>query len=290
MKTSIVTGSSGLLGQAFFHSTYFSQKGLVPLGLTRNKAFQSDLVCCHYRPEEIDLLLRGREVSEVIHCAGVPSIFGSLRDPWLDHQNNVDPFLFSCELAKRAGARLILISSMEVYGEVGERTELSLLDPSSFYGLSKKYCEEFLQLYHKIFGIEFLILRPAVFFSHEGLKKNVLFDLLSGFGARQNSIRLFCGLETTLEFIHVDDIVSALSFLTTQQIKNQTFNIGCGEVWSVEQLFDWFCDHFGYRPEVELIESGVQFRQLSSKKLAETGWRPKKSMAEYLELMVGQKH
>lgn len=289
MKTSIVTGSSGLLGQAFFRSTYFSQMGLMPLGLTRKEVSQSDLVSCQYRPDDIDLLLRGRVVSEVVHCAGVPSIFGSLRDPWLDHQNNVDPFLFSCELAKRAGARLILISSMEVYGETGERAEESLLEPSSFYGLSKKFCEEFLHLYHRTFGVEFLILRPAVFFSHEGLKKNVLFDLLSGFRARQNPIRLFCGLKTTLEFIHVDDIISALSFLTTQQIKNQTFNIGCGEVWSVEQLFNWFCDHFGYRPEVELIESGVQFRQLSNKKLAETGWRPKKSMADYLELMVGQK-
>ena len=52
-------------GHRHFHSTYFSQKGLVPLGLTRNKAFQSDLVCCHCRPEKLIYCCWGRR-SEVI--------------------------------------------------------------------------------------------------------------------------------------------------------------------------------------------------------------------------------
>ena len=63
----------------------------------------------------------------------------------------------------------------------------------------------------------------------------------------------------------MDDIISALSFLTNTTNQNQTFNIGCGEVWRLSSFLIGFATILATVSEVELIESEFNFANCPTK-------------------------
>lgn len=284
----MVTGSTGLLGRAVMRSDLGEATGTNLIGATRRDMTGDRVVTVDYDPRSVDsILAKFSPLTEIIHCAGVSGVFSSLRDPVLDHANNVDPFLFSLELARMGGARLTLLSSMEVYGSTDllQRAETASLKPENFLGLSKLYCENMVRMYHKVFGVEYVILRPSIFFG-PGVTKGLLYDLSTGFAKRLQQVDIFCATDSQLNFVHVDQVVSAMKHLYLAGLANDAWNVGMAEAHRVSELIEWFCCRYDYRPEIRSREENRQVKTAPIGKLMATGWRPAKDVYECLEVLI----
>lgn len=159
-------------------------------------------------------LIRSIRAEVVFHLAAQVSVPRSLEDPCKDTRVNVLGTVNLLEACVKVGVkRVIFSSSAAVYGmpqylPVDEDHPLLIFSP---YGASKAAGEEYLRLYHHLYGLEYVILRYA----------NV-------FGPRQNNtgeggvVSLFAqamrdGLpfsiygdgEQTRDFIYVKDVVKA---------------------------------------------------------------------------------
>jgi len=284
----MVTGATGLLGRALMRSDLSEATGTKLIGATRRGEMGNGYVQGDYDPRQVgSILAQFSSLKEVIHCAGVSGVFSSMRDPVLDHANNVDPFMFSLELARAAGAKLTLVSSMEVYGstDLPQRSEAAPLRPENFLGLSKLYCEQMMRLYHKVFGVEYVILRPSIFFG-PGFTKGLLHDLVTGFAKRSRQVDIFCTTDSQLNFVHVDEVVSAMKHLHLAGLRNDVWNVGLTETPRVSELIEWFSCRYGYRPEIRIREENRQVKTAPIDKLQATGWRPAKGLYEHIEMLI----
>jgi len=258
------------------------------IGATRRENMGSGYIQSDYDPRSVgSVLAQFSPLKEVIHCAGASGVFSSLRDPVLDHANNVDPVMFSLELARAAGAKLTLISSMEVYGstDLSQRIETAPLNPDNFLGLSKLYCEQMTRQYHKVFGVEYAILRPSIFLG-AGFTKGLIYDLLTGFAQRRQKVDIFCTTDSLLNFVHVDEVVSVMKHLHLRGLANDVWNVGLMENLRVSELIEWFSRRYGYRPEICVRDRNHQVKTAPIGKLMATGWRPAKGLYEHLEAPI----
>lgn len=281
--TAVITGATGILGQAFRRN--LSSDHTV-ISLSRQPPPGADWLQIDYSRESVEQVhARIGNPTQIVHCAGVPSVFASLRDPVTDHRNNFDPLLFTLELARRTGAQVTLISSAEVYGDVVRPSEDVVPDPQNFYGLNKLFGERYLRLYAKQFQTRFQILRPSIIYG-PNLKRNVLFDLTSSFAKRNPQLRLFCTLDSELDFITGDEVAHAARFIQSLRMPQETWNVPSGEPMVVRDLFEWFCTHFNHRPTVEVVEQNFQKKLLNNEKIKRHGWQPRKSFLGYLKEFV----
>ncbi len=288
MGSAIITGASGRLGQAFLRSDCADALGSRPIGTTRS-ADGGALLQVEYTADGAGRVLEQvGEVDHVVHCAGVPAVFASLKDPATDHANNFEPYLFSLELARAAGAKLTLISSMEVIGgeRREERIESAATDPPNPYGLSKLCCEQYTRMYHKLYGMEYVILRPSVFFG-PGFRKGLMFDLLSGFSQRAETVDIFCATDSVLNFAHPREVVAAVEHLHRKGLANDIWNVGAAEDVQVSELIAWFGRRFGYEPEIRVVEANRQIKTAPVDKLRATGWQPIWPVWDWIEQYAG---
>lgn len=192
-----------------------------------------------WRPEVI--LLIGAQMSVKV----------SMRDPLLDARSNVVGLLNLMEAAADAGVRKVVFASSggTVYGDPppGDPvlTEESWGQPSSFYGLTKRLGSDYLRLYHRYRGVDYVALALG----------NV-------YGPRQDpngeagvvtifASRLLRGADCTVngdgsvsrDYVHVSDVVDA--FLRAMTGGHGLINLGTGIETSVATVYATVARHVG---------------------------------------------
>lgn len=109
--------------------------------------------------------------------------------------------------------------------------ELSLIHPSSFYGLTKQFQENIIHTMSKHFDIIPISLRLQNVYGEGQSLKNPYTGILSIFSnlfIKNLPVTIFeDGLESR-DFIHVDDVVSAFFHMSMNGIEENIFNIGTG--------------------------------------------------------------
>lgn len=180
----------------------------------------------------------------VFHLAAIPSVQYSLFNPAETHEANVQSTVKLLELSnKHKVNRLIFASSSAVYGDAGPEpiSEFRKLDPLSPYGLEKKICEEYCQLFSKLYDLETVSLR---YFNVFGPRQNknsgyasiipILFDSIKS----NISPKIFGDGLQTRDFCHVDNIVAAniLAMKCSKKLSGEAFNIGVGESITINKL------------------------------------------------------
>lgn len=190
-------------------------------------------------PELSEILAR-EEPEAVIHLAAQAAAPLSLIEPRFDEAVNISGTINLLEASRHAGVRrVVYTSSAAVYGDpvylpVDEPHPVQPLSP---YGASKYAAEVYLATYHRLYGIEGVILRLA----------NV-------YGPRQDAAgeggvvavfcrRLFHGEppevfgdgNQTRDFIYVKDVVSAV-LASLKHGAGEVLNIGTGKGTSVNEL------------------------------------------------------
>jgi GDP-L-fucose synthase len=84
--------------------------------------------------------------------------------------------------------------------------------------------------------------------------------------------------EPRREFLHVDDLASAVLFLLEQYDSPEIINVGYGEDISIRELAELICDVVGFRGEVKWDRSkpdGTPRKLLDISRIKKLGWEPR---------------
>jgi UDP-glucose 4-epimerase len=179
----------------------------------------------------------------VVHEAAQPSVPRSIEDPLLDTRTNVLGTVNLLECCRRFGVRrFVFASSAAVYGEP-ERIPLPETAPTrplSPYGLAKLTGERYAKLFHKLFGLDTVILRYANVYGprqdangEAGVVSVFADQILAG----KRPLIHGDGRQTR-DFVFVKDIARANLLALQPEAPAGTYNVGSGVATSVAELFD----------------------------------------------------
>ncbi|MEZ4523868.1 MAG: NAD-dependent epimerase/dehydratase family protein [Thermomicrobiales bacterium] len=229
------------------------------------------------------------------HHAAQIAVPVSIDDPVNDARRNVLGSVAVFEAARRFGvSKVINVSSGgAMYGEPVELPcdEDHPVVPESPYGMSKYAAELYLDLYHRLYGVEFTSLRYG----------NV-------YGPRQDphgeagvvaifTERMLQGLPCTIfgdgtqerDFIYVGDIVRA-NIMALERASGRAINIGTGAPTTVNEVFRAIAGAADYDQDAihEPARAGEVYRIYLDVRRAEAelGWTPSISFVDGVERTV----
>jgi UDP-glucose 4-epimerase len=183
--------------------------------------------------ETVRRACRGVEV--VLHHAAVASTQASLADPEGAHATNATGTLHVLEAARASGARrVIFASSAAVYGDqpASPKSETLPALPLSPYGVQKVASEGYARIWHRIYGLETVVLRYFNVFGpwqdpdaeYAAVIPRFIRAALSG---RRPTI--YGDGEQSRDFIHIDNVVAVnLLAATAPAAAGATLNVGTG--------------------------------------------------------------
>lgn len=186
-------------------------------------------------------LCESEKFAAVFHEAAQTMVPYSQTHPQADADENIMGLLSVLESARKTGVkRIVFSSSAAVYGD---NTAVPLKEdepaaPTSFYGLSKVVSEQYLQMYYKVFGLEYVILRYAnVYGERQGSRGEggVVYVFSKALAAGED-ISIFGDGEQTRDFVYVKDVAQANLAALHADVKPGIYNISTAVETTVNAL------------------------------------------------------
>jgi UDP-N-acetylglucosamine/UDP-N-acetyl-alpha-D-glucosaminouronate 4-epimerase len=200
----------------------------------------------------VDRACRGADY--VLHLAARTSVPRSVQDPAETNRVNVDGTLTVFLAARDAGARrIVFASSSSVYGEtptLPKREDMPPV-PISPYGVSKLVGELYGQVFHRIYGIEFVALRYFNVFGPRQNPGSPYSGVLSLFAAalRDGAAPTVHGDgEQSRDFTFVQNVAELnIQACETPGVSGMVFNGGMGGRYTLNYTLKLF-EKFAGRP------------------------------------------
>ncbi|WP_435307716.1 NAD-dependent epimerase/dehydratase family protein [Sebaldella termitidis] len=246
--------------------------------------------------EKLEELFKNEQPDYVIHLAAQVSVSSSVEDVLYDAEENITALINILELCKKYNTEKIVFSSTAaVYGipdEVPSR-ETNKTAPLSPYGLSKLTGEEYIKMYSRLFGVNYVILRYANVYgprqSAHG-EAGVVSIFNDKIKANGDIFIEGDGLQTR-DFVYVKDVSGANYICATEDIKNETFNVSTNTDISILELFNTMKKYSGYEKDAfhkEARKGDIRNSRLDNNKLLKnTSWKPEytldQGLKEYLD-------
>ena len=198
--------------------------------------------------------------------------------------------------------KLLFLGSSCIYPKFAKQpiTEDQLLsgylEPSNdAYAIAKIAGIKMCQAYRKQYGLNAIAVMPTNLYGpNDNFDHNnghVLPSLISKFdGSLEKSkhwvVKLWGDGSARREFLHVDDLASALLICMERYDSEDIINIGTGEDITIKELAEMIVDVTGYKNDYEWDTSkpnGTPRKVLNVDKVKSLGWEPKISLREGLE-------
>jgi UDP-glucose 4-epimerase len=196
-----------------------------------------------------------REVEVIIHAgAFIPKSGGELDDIALSNSNILfTQELLSLPLPKLA--KIIYLSSVDVYGEENVISESSRIKPNSLYGASKYYCEELISAYVRTNKLKSLMLRVGhVYGEGEEKYKKVLPVAIKNI-ILNKPVEIWGDGSDLRSFIYIDDVVSAVLCSIDKNIEEGVVNLVSSKAISIKALIYMLYDVSGQPENVVNVDS-----------------------------------
>ena len=246
--------------------------------------------------EKLEELFKSEKPDYVIHLAAQVSVSSSVEDVLYDAEENITALINILELCRKYNTEKIVFSSTAaVYGipeEVPSR-ETNKTAPLSPYGLSKLTGEEYIKMYSRLFGVNYVILRYANVYGPRQSAHGEA-GVVSIFNDKMKvNGDIFIegdGLQTR-DFIYVKDVSAANYICATESVKNETFNVSTNTDISILELFNTMKKYSDYEKNAshkEARKGDIRNSRLdNSKLLKNTSWKPQytldQGLKEYLD-------
>ena len=310
MKRALITGIAGFAGSHLAEELV--GEGWEVSGIERHGAVLSNLanLIDRVRVEECDILsakdmgyvIRDHRPDVVFHLAGTSFVPSAQNAPQMAFEINVKGSLNMLEETREnaPSARLILISSSEVYGwtEMSRMplTEENKLRPVNIYALTKVCAEETAFYYHRVRRLDCVVLRP---FNHIGPGQRSSF-VTSAFAlqiarieaGKQDPVLEVGNLEAARDFTDVRDMVRAYR-LAAERCKPATpYNICSGRAYTIKEILDKILALSNAKIEIRqdperMRKSEIPLFQGNHTRFTEaTGWEPAFSIDETLKTIL----
>ena len=183
-------------------------------------------------------------IDAIVHLAALIDVTASVEDPALTHEVNVTGTLNVLQEATKSNVKkIVFASSTAVYGDtkILPVKEDAPLHPISPYAASKAASEAYFHAFNKCYSIDTVALR---FFNVYGPKNQnspysgVITKFLQK-ALKNETLNVEGDGEQTRDFIHVTDIVKALTLaLEAENVGGHAFNVCTGKPTSVNNLAD----------------------------------------------------
>lgn len=303
-KTSyLITGGYGLIGSALANSlagkiTILSRSEKHKDRLTKNvKVIIKDIL----EIEKADL----KGIDVIYHLASTVDNYNVLTNPYLDVEININGTIRLLEICKDFARKpkIVFLSTFFVYGNEYDRTqtpinETSRTEPLAIYPATKLCSESIIKLYSRLHNIPYLICRLTNVYSenedYNNRKKGGLNYMIMQ-AVKGETLSVYKGGNFCRDYIHVDDVVSALNFLENKNIKNDTFLVGFGEPVLFKDMINYSLEITEKKSKVVEIEPpefhkvvGIANFVADTSKINSLGWKAKIDYREGIRRIVNR--
>lgn len=245
----LVTGGAGFIGSHVVDKLIKENCQVVIVdnlstGLQENIHTTANFVKMDIRSNQLLELFIEEKFDYVIHLAAQTMVHKSLEMPDYDCDVNISGTVNILEACRKTNVKRVVFSSTAaVYGDVTTLPiiEASVAEPASFYGLSKLTCEQYLILYNRLYGLEYVVLRYAnVYGERQGdAGEGGVISIFTRKIHHGQPVLVFGDGNQTRDFIYVGDIATAnyRSLLTIDT--DNTYNISSQTETSVNTLIEY---------------------------------------------------
>ena len=293
----LVTGGAGFIGSHIVDQLLAEGHQVVVVddlstGSLDNVNPQASFVRLSVLDGELLELFAREKFDAALHLAAQTIVGSSLEHPDIDARVNVLGTLQVLEGCRQHGVeRIIFASSAAVYGDTAQLPvpEEAPGQPASFYGLSKLTAERYIQMYHALYGLNYLILRYAnVYGERQGDRgEGGVVSIFAGCLCRNNRLNIYGDGGQTRDFVYVGDVAAANVAAVTTPQTNRILNISSQTETSVNELASLFAEIAGeaacpaYHParSGDILRSTLRNREAC----AALDWQPRIGLREGLE-------
>lgn len=226
-----------------------------------------------------------RGIDAVLHQAALPSVPRSIADPITTHEVNTNGTLNVLNAARDLHVRrVVFASSSSIYGdsEALPKHEGMNPNPLSPYAVSKLTGEKYMQVFHRLYGIETVSLRYFNVFGpyqdpasqYSAVIPRFITAMMEG-----RSPIVYGDGEQTRDFTFVQNVVEAnMLASTTEGVGGAVVNIACHERIALNTLIDDLAGMFGTErtatyEQARLGDVRHSFAEISQAQLI-LGYRP----------------
>ena len=294
----LVTGGAGFIGSHLVRHLLAKGENVTALdnlstGLAENLPPEAKLVEMDILDADLPKVVAAGAFDAIVHLAAQTMVDTSIKDPLLDTRENLLGTVHVLEAARAANVkRVIFASTAAVYGDVKEDDlpvrEAQPTEPMSFYGLSKLSVEKYLEMYRKIYGMEYVVLRFANVYGErqgDGGEGGVI-SIFAKAVAEGRDITIYGDGEQTRDFVYAGDIAEGiLAALRTEEV-NAAYNLSTQTETSLRELVSLLAEIRGREivPKYGAEREGDIYKSMLSNSRARRGldWQPATTLAEGL--------
>jgi nucleoside-diphosphate-sugar epimerase len=274
----LVTGGSGFLGRRVVDH-------LRSIGATIAAPGRAEL-------DVAKSIFPASDFDVVVHLAARTYVPDSWADPEDFYRTNTLGTLRVLDYCRRTGASLVNISGY-CYGEpsVLPTPEAEPLRPGNPYAFSKAAAELACQFYRDILGVNASTLRLFNLYG-PGQPRQFLVPSLVSQAIDPNASAIVVGdTKPRRDYVHVDDVVSAIAHVVTRGAMASAYNVGSGQSHSVAEIARLICRAAGVhkelldRSETRLNEIPETIADITAIR-RDIGWEPRIGLADGLRAIV----
>lgn len=249
----LVTGGCGFIGSHLIHELLKRGNRVYCVDSLITGSKENELTTryngrfSHIQQDVAVALLVSSRVGQIYHLACPASPSQYQRDPLHTMRTNVFGAFNVCELAQRFGARVLLASTSEVYGDplVHPQSEeywgnVNPVGPRACYDEGKRAAETIFTDFHRTHGVDIRIARifntygPGMSLEDGRVVSNFIVEALQG-----KDLSLYGDGSQTRSFCYVSDMVAGLiDLMNAQDMEDASLpvNLGNPEEYTIKEL------------------------------------------------------
>ncbi|MEO6034578.1 MAG: SDR family NAD(P)-dependent oxidoreductase [Verrucomicrobiota bacterium] len=237
--------------------------------------------------DAVDKLFHETKFDQIIHLAARAGVRPSLAEPALYQRVNVEGTVNLLEAARLNGVKKItMASSSSVYG-VNAKVPFSEVDPIfsaiSPYAASKLACESLGHVYHRVYGMDVVMLR---FFTVYGPRQrpDLAIHKFAQLITAGKPIPVFGDGSTARDYTYVSDTIDGVLACTKKEFGYEILNLGESQTVTLSYLIELLENALGKKAAIDRqpLQPGdvpITFADISQAR-AKLGYNPKVKIEE----------
>ncbi len=191
-------------------------------------------------------ILNNVKADIIIQLCAVSHANKSNKDPYSTFDHSLRTLENALDNAKKRVEHFIFFSSSMVYGNFKTKnlTEEANCKPIGIYGALKLSGEYIVKAYNQVFDLPYTIIRPSALYGERCISRRVGQIFIEN-AIHNKNLDVYGDDNESLDFTYIQDLISGVyNILTSENAKNQTFNLTFGSDRKIMDMAKLVQSHF----------------------------------------------